>query len=58
MIGRVTDLPERVRLVIFDLDGVIYRGAEPVAGAPELVAWLHASSVACPVRDEQLDGGA
>ena len=46
MIGRVTELPGRVRLVIFDLDGVIYRGADPVAGAPELVAWLHASSVA------------
>jgi 4-nitrophenyl phosphatase len=45
MIGRVAELPERVRLVIFDLDGVIYRGAEPVAGAPELVAWLQASSV-------------
>jgi 4-nitrophenyl phosphatase len=46
MIGAVTGLPERVRLVIFDLDGVIYRGAEPVTGAPELVAWLHASGVA------------
>ena len=58
MIGRVAGLPERVRLVIFDLDGVIYRGAEPVAGAPELVAWLHASGVACPIRDQQLDRGA
>jgi 4-nitrophenyl phosphatase len=36
-------LPERVRLVIFDLDGVIYRGSEPIRGASELVAWLHAS---------------
>jgi 4-nitrophenyl phosphatase len=45
MIGRVTDLPERVRLVIFDLDGVIYRGTEPVPGAPGLVAWLHAAGV-------------
>jgi 4-nitrophenyl phosphatase len=46
MIGAVTGLPERLRLVIFDLDGVIYRGSEPVPGAPELVAWLHASGVA------------
>lgn len=29
------------RLVIFDLDGVIYRGTEPMAGARELVAALH-----------------
>ena len=34
-------LPVAVRLVIFDLDGVIYRGAEPIAGAPDLVDWLH-----------------
>jgi HAD superfamily hydrolase (TIGR01450 family) len=34
-------LPPRLRLVIFDLDGVIYRGDEPIRGAPELVAWLH-----------------
>ena len=34
-------LPRRLRLVIFDLDGVIYRGDEPVPGARELVAWLH-----------------
>jgi 4-nitrophenyl phosphatase len=38
-------LPERVRLVIFDLDGVIYRGDEPVAGAAALVAWLHERGV-------------
>jgi 4-nitrophenyl phosphatase len=37
----VADLPERVRLVVFDLDGVIYRGTDPIRGAPELVAWLH-----------------
>jgi 4-nitrophenyl phosphatase len=42
----VGDLPERVRLVIFDLDGVVYRGHEPIAGARELVAWLHAAGVA------------
>ncbi len=40
------DLPGRVRLVIFDLDGVVYRGAEPVPGAPELVDFLHRSGVA------------
>lgn len=46
MIGRVSPLPERVRLVVFDLDGVIYRGTEPIAGAPELVGWLHERGVA------------
>jgi phosphoglycolate/pyridoxal phosphate phosphatase family enzyme len=39
-------LPPRVRLVIFDLDGVVYRGDEPVPGARDLVAWLHARDVA------------
>jgi 4-nitrophenyl phosphatase len=39
------NLPERVRLVIFDLDGVVYRGADPIAGAAELVAWLHDAGV-------------
>jgi HAD superfamily hydrolase (TIGR01450 family) len=34
-------LPSVVRLVIFDLDGVVYRGADAVPGARELVAWLH-----------------
>lgn len=34
-------LPPRLRLVIFDLDGVVYRGDELIAGARELVAWLH-----------------
>ena len=33
----VEGLPERVRLVIFDLDGVVYRGHEPIPGARELV---------------------
>jgi 4-nitrophenyl phosphatase len=46
MIGRVSPLPERIRLVVFDLDGVIYRGAEPIEGAPELVGWLHQRGVA------------
>lgn len=40
------DLPERVRLVIFDLDGVVYRGAEAIGGAAELVTWLHRRGVA------------
>ena len=30
-------LPRRLRLVIFYLAGVIYRGDEPISGAPELV---------------------
>jgi 4-nitrophenyl phosphatase len=38
-------LPAAVRLVIFDLDGVIYRGAEPIPGAAELVDWLHTRHV-------------
>lgn len=41
MIAGMPDLPPRIRLVIFDLDGVIYRGTDPIPGAPELVAWLH-----------------
>jgi 4-nitrophenyl phosphatase len=39
-------LPDRVRLVIFDLDGVVYRGSEPVPGAPALVDALHRRGVA------------
>ena len=46
MIGAMESLPPRVRLVIFDLDGVVYRGSEPVAGAVELLAWLHDQGVA------------
>ena len=42
----MSSLPDRVRLVIFDLDGVIYRGIEPIPGAPELVAALHEAGVA------------
>ncbi|MDQ2689085.1 MAG: HAD family hydrolase, partial [Chloroflexota bacterium] len=42
----MADLPARVRLVIFDLDGVIYRGTDPIPGARELVAWLHATGTA------------
>jgi phosphoglycolate/pyridoxal phosphate phosphatase family enzyme len=36
-------LPRTVRLVIFDLDGVVYRGAVAVPGIVELVATLHAA---------------
>jgi phosphoglycolate/pyridoxal phosphate phosphatase family enzyme len=42
----MSSLPDRIRLVILDLDGVIYRGLEPIAGARELVAALHAAGVA------------
>ena len=42
----MSSLPARIRLVIFDLDGVIYRGLEPIDGARELVAALHAAGVA------------
>ena len=41
----MSPLPDIVRLVIFDLDGVIYRGAEPVPGASELVAEMHRRGV-------------
>lgn len=41
----MSPLPDRVRLVIFDLDGVVYRGHEPVAGAADLVAFLHGAGV-------------
>lgn len=46
MIGPMppTRLP-RPRLVIFDLDGVVYRGDQAVAGAPELIARLRDSGV-------------
>jgi len=42
----MSSLPDRIRLVIFDLDGVVYRGHEPIAGARELVEALHAAGVA------------
>jgi phosphoglycolate/pyridoxal phosphate phosphatase family enzyme len=35
-----------LRLLILDLDGVVYRGTRPVEGAPELVAQLHVARVA------------
>jgi phosphoglycolate/pyridoxal phosphate phosphatase family enzyme len=39
--------PDRtpLRLVIFDLDGVIYRGRQPVPGAAELVAQLRSAGL-------------
>ena len=41
----MSSLPARVRLVIFDLDGVVYRGEEPVGGARELIDALHERGV-------------
>lgn len=38
-------LDPRPRLVIFDLDGVIYRGDVPVRGAVDLVSQLHATGI-------------
>jgi ribonucleotide monophosphatase NagD (HAD superfamily) len=46
MIGGMQSLPDRIRLVIFDLDGVVYRGTQPVDGAADLVRWLHERGVA------------
>ena len=42
----MSPLPARVRLVIFDLDGVVYRGHQPIEGAPRLIEALHAAGVA------------
>ena len=36
----MTPLPERSDAFLFDLDGVLYRGADPIPGAPEAVAAL------------------
>jgi 4-nitrophenyl phosphatase len=42
MIGPMRTSPEPpLRLVIFDLDGVVYRGPQPVPGVPPLIARLH-----------------
>lgn len=43
MIAPMPDLPERIRLVIFDLDGVVYRGSDAIPGAADLVTWLHST---------------
>lgn len=40
-----TDRLPRPRLVIFDLDGVVYRGDHVVAGAPQLIMRLRAAGV-------------
>lgn len=40
-----TDRLPRPRLVIFDLDGVVYRGDRAVAGAPQLIARLRGAGV-------------
>jgi len=42
----MSSLPTRVRLVIFDLDGVVYRGHEPIPGARALIKFLHDNDVA------------
>lgn len=36
----------RPRLVVFDLDGVVYRGRQAVPGAPQLIRWLRERGVA------------
>lgn len=41
----MSQLPDRVSLVIFDLDGVVYRGHEPITGARELVDSLRVAGV-------------
>jgi 4-nitrophenyl phosphatase len=38
--------PFGVRLVIFDLDGVVYRGAEPVPGVADAIATLEEAGIA------------
>jgi glycerol 3-phosphatase-2 len=38
-------LAARYDLVVFDLDGVLYRGGEPVAHAPEVLATLRRSGI-------------
>ncbi|MEO8245987.1 MAG: HAD-IIA family hydrolase [Chloroflexota bacterium] len=42
----MTTLPFPVRLVIFDLDGVIYREADPVPGVADAIAALEAAGIA------------
>jgi 4-nitrophenyl phosphatase len=46
IIAAVDGLPPVIRLVIFDLDGVIYRGDRAIDGAAELVADLRAAGMA------------
>ncbi|MGH2428386.1 MAG: HAD-IIA family hydrolase [Candidatus Limnocylindria bacterium] len=41
----MADLPARVRLVIFDLDGVVYRGTQRIPGAAPMINRLHHAGV-------------
>src|SRR5918996_5600681 len=41
----MSPIPTPPRLVIFDLDGVIYRGPDAVPGAVSLVAHLHDAGI-------------
>ena len=34
-----------IRGVLFDLDGVLYNGEDPIAGAPEAVAAVRSSGI-------------
>lgn len=46
MIGPMRTSPELpLRLVIFDLDGVVYRGPHAVPGVPQLIARLHTAGL-------------
>lgn len=42
----MSKLPFRVRLVIFDLDGVVYRGADPLPGVADAIATLEGAGIA------------
>lgn len=52
-----TDAAPRLRLVIFDLDGVVYRGDRAVVGAPELIARVrdHGLTVRFATNNSMLD---
>lgn len=41
----ITPLQADVRAVIFDMDGVVRRGFEPIEGAAECIAWLGDSEI-------------
>ena len=60
MIAGVEALPPVIRLVIFDLDGVIYRGERAIEGAVELVADLRAAGMALrfATNNSTVDRGA
>ena len=42
----MSTLPSKVRLVIFDLDGVVYRGDEPLPGVADAIATLEGAGIA------------